>query len=173
MTIYIIALFLGMFAMVYPQSVIAQENIGSTFTSKGWIDSTVVSNETKPYLAGGWWNLLSVNGEIQDFNADFTMVGLNGSDRHEMGFTNFKQSNDTKVILEQNGFTSIDGIVDVSGHGKIKWTEVPTRILINGYNTIDIALNNVKTENHFPNGLQGIVEKLVYGLDKHSSKETH
>jgi hypothetical protein len=142
----------------------AQDDDGSTFTSKGMIDSTTVSNGTEEFLLGGEWNLGVVNGKPIDFNADFTMVRVNGTDRHTMNLMHFRADDNSTVVLSDDGSTTMNGIMDIMGHGHLLWTNVTSQISISGYNTVNITVNNEQTENHFPNGVHGIVESLIPGF---------
>ena len=157
--------FAGLMMVNYYIDGFAQEGgSGSTFTSKGTIDSTTISNGTEQFLLGGDWNLGVVNGEPIDFNADFTMVRVNGTDRHTMNLMHFRADDNSTVVLSDDGSTTINGIMDIMGHGHLLWTNVTSEISINVYNTISITVNNEQTENHFPNGVKGIVQSLIPGF---------
>ena len=99
------------------------------------------------------------------------MVRENGTDRHIMSLMNFRANNNETIVLSDDGSTVMNGIIDITGHGHLLWTNVTSQIPINEYNTIGIVVNNGQTENHFPNGIHGIVESLVPGFV--SSQNTH
>jgi hypothetical protein len=143
---------------------LAQVELGSTFTSKGMIDSTTISNGTEEFLLGGIWELAVVNGDPIDFNADFTMVRVNGSDRHMMNLLDFRGNDNETIVLSDDGSTTMNGMVNIMGHGHLMWENVTSQISINRYNTISIMVDNDQTENHLPNGVHGIVESLIPGF---------
>ena len=143
---------------------LAQEEGGSTFTSKGTIDSTTISNGTEEFLLGGVWELAVVNGAPIDFNADFTMVRVNGSDRHMMNLLDFRGNDNETIVLSDDGSTTMNGLMNIMGHGHLLWENVTSQLSINRYNTISIMVNNEQTENHLPNGVHGIVESLIPGF---------
>jgi hypothetical protein len=149
---------------------LAQE-VGSTFTSKGMIDSTTISNGTEEFLLGGIWELAVVNGDPIDFNADFTMVRVNGSDRHMMNLLDFRGNENETIVLSDDGSTTMNGMMNIMGHGHLLWENVTSQISINRYNTISIMVDNEQTENHLPSGVHGIVESLIPGFI--STHNTH
>jgi hypothetical protein len=168
--IVLVSIFASLATINYIDS-FAQDDSGSTFTSKGMIDSTTISNGTEEFLLGGEWNLGVVNGKPIDFNADFTMVRMNGTDRHTMNLMHFRANDNSTVVLSDDGSTTMNGIIDIMGHGHLLWMNVTSQISLNGYNTIIITVDNEQTEDHFPNGIHGIVESLIPGFI--SSQSTH
>jgi hypothetical protein len=76
----------------------------NTFSAKGSTDSLVINdgaqqqlqpNEQTSYILDGKWKLEVINGNVTDFGSKFTMVHLEGTNRHYMILMNFKQDNAT------------------------------------------------------------------------------
>ena len=95
----------------------------NTFSAKGSINSLVIKdgaqpqqpNEQTSYVLDGKWKLEVINGNVTDFSSKFTMVHLDGTNRHYMILMNFKQDNATAgtVQVQPDGTTTIKGILDV------------------------------------------------------------
>src|ERR671910_528861 len=97
----------------------------NTFSAKGSINSLVIKdgaqqqqqqpNEQTSYVVDGKWKLEVVNGNVTDFSSKFTMVHLDGTNRHYMILMNFKQDNATAgtIQVQPDGTTTINGILDV------------------------------------------------------------
>jgi hypothetical protein len=141
----------------------SQEKSGPTFKAEGTINTLTGNNNT--WVLGGNWNFQSVNGVADKLDIDMTMIALNGTDRHHMGLSNFTQQNATKAILENDGTLKINGTFDGYGHGKLKWTNASAEIFLDQYNVMHVYLNDNQTEDHFRNGIHGMVDSLVYGFD--------
>ena len=70
----------------------------------GSISSPILDNRTDPqYVLTGNWNVIASNGSITDFGANFTMVSVNGTDRHIHSITNFKSNVIAPLILDIHG----------------------------------------------------------------------
>ncbi|HEY7083110.1 MAG TPA: hypothetical protein VH500_25735 [Nitrososphaeraceae archaeon] len=75
----------------------------NTFSTRGSINSLVVNdgqatsqvNNHTSWILGGNWMLEAINRNVTDFNALFTMVHFDGTDRHSMSLINFKPANST------------------------------------------------------------------------------
>jgi hypothetical protein len=156
----------------------------NTFSAKGSIDSLVIKdgaqeqqqqipvhfNEQTSYILDGKWKLEVINGNVTDFSSKFTMVHLDGTNRHYMILINFKQDNSTAgtIQVQPDGTTTIKGILDIIEKKDFlnpEWSEVNTQITINKYNTISINVDDEQTDQHF-NGqpLRGVVDKFIYGF---------
>lgn len=136
---------------------------GSTFTADGTVSTLTGANLS--WVLNGDWKIRAINGMVDEFNMDMTMIALNGTDRHHMGISNFTQPKDTRAILENDGTFKINGTSDGSGHGKPKWSNASTAISLDKYNVIHVYLDNNQTEDHFRNGIHGVVNSLMYGFD--------
>ncbi len=58
----------------------------------------------------------------------------------------------------------INGTSDIYGHGKLKWSTVPTDISIDKYNVLHLFVDNNQTEDHFNGGIHGITNSFIMGL---------
>jgi hypothetical protein len=157
----------------------------NTFSAKGSIDSLVIKdgaqqqgqqpNEQSSYVLDGKWKLEVVNGNVTDFGSKFTMVHLDGTNRHYMILMNFKQDNATAgtIQVQPDGTTTIKGILDViekSDFLNPEWSDVNTQITINKYNTISINVDDAQTNQHFAGQpLRGVVDEFIFGF-KHDDK---
>jgi len=136
---------------------------GSTFISEGTINTMVGDNKTS--LLSGTWNFQSINGLTDSFDIDMTMVFYNGTDRHHMLVTNFTQLEDTRVNMTESGDFNINGTADIYGHGKLKWSSVPSQVSIDKYNVLHVFVDNNQTEDHFSGGIHGITNSYTNGFN--------
>lgn len=135
-----------------------------TFTASGFLRSIIIPDKDPdiPYLTYGYWNSSVSNGNLTDFNANFTMARINGSETHTMQLVNFKPSD--SVSLKGNT-TGVDlfftGKFDVKANNQLKWQDVDAVIFIDNFNTISIGLDSRKTDNHlYGQPITGIVESI-------------
>ncbi|HJT84791.1 MAG TPA: hypothetical protein VJ697_09945, partial [Nitrososphaeraceae archaeon] len=150
----------------------------NTFAAKGSINSLVIKDGAQPQqpneqtssVLDGKWKLEVVNGNVTDFGSKFTMVHLDGTNRHYMILMNFKQDNATTgtIQVQPDGTTTIKGILDViekSDFLNPEFDNVKTQITINKYNTISIDIDDAQTNQHF-NGqpLRGVVDEFIFGF---------
>ncbi|HJT85683.1 MAG TPA: hypothetical protein VJ697_14470, partial [Nitrososphaeraceae archaeon] len=150
----------------------------NTFAAKDSINSLVIKDGAQPQqpneqtssVLDGKWKLDVVNGNVTDFGSKFTMVHLDGTDRHYMILMNFKQDNATAgtIQVQPDGTTTINGILDViekSDFLNPEFDNVKTQITINKYNTISIDIDDAQTNQHF-NGqpLRGVVDEFIFGF---------
>lgn len=160
----------------------------NTFSAKGSINSLVIKdgaqqqqqpNEQTSYIIDGKWKLEVVNGNVTDFGSKFTMVHLDGTNRHYMILMNFKQDNTTAgtIQVQPDGTTTIKGILDVIEKKDLlnpEFSNVDTQITINKYNTISINVDDAETNQHFAGQpIRGVVDEFIFGFkhDKDHDKE--
>jgi hypothetical protein len=143
-----------------PALVFFLTNPTGNFNATGSISSLVVSNRTAAhpqYVLAGNWNVLASNGNITDFGANFTMVSVNGTDRHTHWITNFSSNVVAPLILDVHG-TTFTGESDISTDGKITWRAIQTTVTIDRHDTIKITFNHPNINNHFQNqSIHGVV----------------
>lgn len=94
-----------------------------------------------------------------------TMIASNGTDRHHMLVTNFTQLEDTLVNMTKDGNIDVNGTSDIYGHGKLKWSSVPTDVSIDKFNVLHMWVDNNQTEDHFNGGIHGITNSFTNGFD--------
>ena len=162
----------------------------NTFSAKGSINSLVIKdgnqqqtptqfNEQTSYVVDGKWKLEVVNGNVTDFSSKFTMVHLDGTNRHYMILMNFKQDNATAgtIQVQPDGTTTINGILDVIEKKDFlnpEFSDVNTQITINKYNTISINVDDAQTNQHFAGQpIRGVTDEFIFGFkhDKDHDKE--
>jgi hypothetical protein len=143
---------------------------GPTFTTKGTVNTLTGTNYT--WLLGGNWNFQTINGIADSLSVDMTMIASNGTDRHHMLVTNFTQSENTAVNMTEDGNINVNGTSYIYGHGKLKWSSVPTQVSIDRFNVLHMFVDNNQTEDHFKGGIHGITNTFTYGFnfDSESAK---
>lgn len=67
--------------------------------------------------------------------------------------------------MKYDGMININGTIDIYGHGKLKWSEVPSEIRIDKFNVLHIYVDDNKTDNHFLRRIHGITNKFLCGFD--------
>ena len=84
--------------------------------------TNTTSNTTNknPYILAGNWGLNVTNKQITYFEANFTMVHNDGTDRHSHEFANFKRVSVIPILLDPKGITFI-GMMDIKLNGADKW----------------------------------------------------
>ncbi len=127
-----------------------QEKSGPTFSAEGTVNTLTGNNNT--WVLGGKWSFQSINGVTDKLDIDMTMIALNGTDRHHMLVTNFTQSGNSQVNMTTDGAININGTTDVYGHGKLKWSAVPSEIFIDRYSVLHAYVDDNQTEDHFKGG---------------------
>ncbi len=133
-------------------------NPTGNFNATGTISSliptiiTTTSNTTADpeYILSGDWNILASNGNITDFVANFTMVSINGSDRHTHSITNFTSNVVAPLILDVHG-TTFTGESDITTDDNVTWRAVQTTVTISRQDTINITFNHNNVNKHFQN----------------------
>jgi hypothetical protein len=128
-------------------------NPTGNFNATGSISSLVANNsrtaDPQDILAGNW-NVLASNGNITDFGANFTMVSVNGTDRHTHSITNFTSNVVAPLILDIHG-TTFTGESDITTDDNVTWHAVQTTVTIARQDTIKITFNHNTVNNHFQN----------------------
>ena len=144
-------------------------NMTSTDNMTSTMNETSTSNETStaeemelPYVLSGDWNLEVQDGSVSDFAANFTMVHVDGTERHTHDLSNFVSSNSTTIDISGNGTSFIFGTVDVATDGQPKWTGADALVIIEKNNVISISLATEDTEDHFGGQpIYGIIDSMT------------
>ncbi|HEX6280831.1 MAG TPA: hypothetical protein VFZ67_01250 [Nitrososphaera sp.] len=142
-----------------PALVFFPTNPTGNFNATGSISSLVPSNRTTAdpqYVLAGNWKVLASDGNIADFRANFTMVSVNGTDRHTHSITNFSSNVVAPVILDIHE-TTFTGESDITTDDNITWRAIQTTITIARQDTIKITFNHQNVNNHFHN-------QPIYGI---------
>jgi hypothetical protein len=136
-----------------PALVFFLTNPTGNFNATGSISSLVGSNSSTAdpqYILAGNWNVLASNGNIMDFGANFTMVSINGTDRHIHSITNFSSNVVAPVIIDIHG-TTFTGESDIITDGNVMWRAIQTTVTIARQDAIRITFNHNNINNHFQN----------------------
>lgn len=135
-----------------PALVFFLTNPTGNFNATGTISSLVVSNRTADpqYVLAGNWKVLASNGNITEFGANFTMVSVNGTDRHTHSITNFSSNVVAPLILDIHG-TTFTGESDITTDDNVTWRAIQTTVTIARQDTIKITFNHHNVNNHFQN----------------------
>lgn len=150
-----------------PALVFFLTNPTGNFNATGSISSLVMvssnnNNRTADpqYILSGDWNVLASNGNITDFSANFTMVSINGTDRHMHSITNFSSNVVAPLILDIHG-TTFTGESDITTDGNVTWHAIQTTGTIARQDTIEITFNHENVNNHFQNQpIYGVVSSI-------------
>lgn len=94
--------------------------------------------------------MLASNGNITYFGANFTMVSVNGSDRHTHSITNFSSNVVAPLILDIHG-TTFAGESDITTDGNVTWHAEQTTVTIAEHDVIKMTLDEPDVSNHFHN----------------------
>jgi hypothetical protein len=141
-----------------PALVFFLTNPTGNFNATGTISSliptmiTTTSNTTAnpQYIVSGDWNILASNGNITDFGANFTMVSVNGTDRHTHSITNFTSNVVTPLILDVHG-TTFTGESDITTDENVTWRAIQTTVTLARQDTVSITFNHNNVNEHFQN----------------------
>ena len=123
------------------------------------LNNSLDLTSARKFILFGEWNLEVKGGKVTKLGANFVQVLEDGGLSHSHNLVNFVQSNDTKISLSPDLWTSINGTVDVKYNGTTTWSAVETEVQIFKGRTINIRLDNIATDNHF----QG---QPIYGVVK-------
>lgn len=125
------------------------------FNATGTISSslfTTTNNRTvdPQYVLAGNWSALAANGNITDFKANFTMVTVDGKERHLHSITDFSSNVVAPLILDIHG-TTFTGESDITTDGNVTWHAIQTTVTIVEHDVIKITLDEPHVNNHFHN----------------------
>jgi hypothetical protein len=137
----------------------------TTYNANGFIRSVITPevDPLVPYLVYGSWDASIQNQNLSKFNANFTMARINGTETHTYQITNFKPTGSVSLQGGPLGSSVLySGMIDVLTNENPKWKDVPTVITIADFDTISIALDTIKTDDHF-NGqlIDGVVQSVI------------
>jgi hypothetical protein len=138
-----------------PAPILFLTNPTGNFNATGMISSsllTTTNNRTQEpqYVLAGNWNVLASNGNITDFTANFTMVTVDGKERHIHSISNFSSNVVAPLILDIHG-TKFTGESDITTDGAITWHAEQTTVTIAEHDVIKITLDEPDVSNHFHN----------------------
>jgi hypothetical protein len=126
-------------------------------------NETSTASEVKPpYVAAGDWSLEVQDGSVSSFEATFTMVHIDGTERHTHELSNFVSSNSSTIDTSGEGASFLFGTVDVATNGESAWTGADALIIIEKNNVVSISLATEDTDDHFMGQpIYGIVESMT------------
>jgi hypothetical protein len=145
-------------------------NPTGNFNATGSISSLLVSNNrtvVAQYVLSGNWNVLASNGNITYFGANFTMVSVNGSNRHTHSITNFTSNVVAPLILDIHG-TTFTGEYDITTDGNVTWHAEQTTVIIAEHDVIKISLDEPDASSHFHNQP---IYGIVFSIQEHESPQ--
>jgi hypothetical protein len=137
------------------------------FNAAGSISSLLINNgsQNPQYVLAGNWSLLASEGNITDFGASFTMVSIDGKQRHIHSITNFSSNVVAPLILDIHG-TTFTGESDITTNGNVTWHAVQTTVTIAQHDVIRITLDEANARNHFQNQA---IYGVVFSIDENES----
>ena len=128
------------------------------------LGTNTIANEEKyqaPYALSGDWSLKVERGKVKDFMAKFTMVRIDGTERHLHEIINFKSNNNSDIQLDPTNITFIKGISDIRTNGIDNWKGVDTFLLINKLRTLSIIPSSNNVNDHFKGQpIYGVTESM-------------
>lgn len=126
-------------------------------------ETSTASEEIKPpYVAAGDWSLDVQDGSVSNFEATFTMVHIDGTERHTHEMSNFVSTNSSTIDTSGEGASFIFGTVDVATNGESAWTGADALIIIERNNVVSISLATEDTDDHFMGQpIYGVVESMT------------
>lgn len=132
------------------------------------LGTNTIANEEKyqaPYALSGDWSLKVERGKVKDFMAKFTMVRIDGTERHLHEIINFKSNNNSDIQLDPTNITFIKGISDIRTNGIDNWKGVDTFLLINKLRILSIIPSSNNVNDHFKG-------QPIYGVTKSMKDKT-
>jgi hypothetical protein len=128
------------------------------------LGTNTIANEEKyqaPYALSGDWSLKVERGKVKDFMAKFTMVRIDGTQRHLHEIINFKSNNNSDIQLDPTNITFIKGISDIRTNGIDNWKGVDTFLLITKLRILSIIPSSNNVNDHFKGQpIYGVTESL-------------
>jgi hypothetical protein len=145
---------------------ISSPSLSTTTTTNRTISlgTNTIANEEKyqaPYALSGDWSLKVERGKVKDFMAKFTMVRIDGTERHLHEIINFKSNNNSDIQLDPTNITFIKGISDIRTNGIDNWKGVDTFLLINKLRILSIIPSSNNVNDHFKGQpIYGVTESM-------------
>jgi hypothetical protein len=128
------------------------------------LGTNTIANEEKyqaPYALSGDWSLKVERGKVKDFMTKFTMVRIDGTERHLHEIINFKSNNNSDIQLDPTNITFIKGISDIRTNGIDNWKGVDTFLLINKLRILSIIPSSNNVNDHFKGQpIYGVTESM-------------
>lgn len=100
----------------------------------------------KPEIVTGRWSLEVQNGTVAGFSANLTMIGTDGTGRHEIELGNFTSLSD---VQWRGDTATMAGTVDVAVNGTGKWSGANVMITVARLQAVSITLDPQDTDDHF------------------------
>ncbi len=129
-------------------------NATATSDKSGTIASVQNGPDAKPaWKVSGTWNLKNLNSNSPTFNADFSMMKLDGSAMHKHSITDFKIGG--SQIKTNTSSSTYNGTATISmKEGPV--SNVPISINLSNNGDMNIMVDPKATNNHFGNtAIQG------------------
>jgi hypothetical protein len=128
------------------------------------LGTNTIANEENyqaPYALSGDWSLKVERGKVKDFMTKFTMVRIDGTERHLHEIINFKSNNNSDIQLDPTNITFIKGISDIRTNGIDNWKGVDTFLLINKLRILSIIPSSNNVNDHFKGQpIYGVTESM-------------
>jgi hypothetical protein len=114
-----------------------------------------------PQLVSGSWVLNVSQGLVNNFQANFKLVPINGIDKHFIDIVNFRNAEGSLIIFDQFSNTTINGFADMKIDDEIFQRDIPMTIQIFKINTITLDIKEEIVANIFYNNdLLGITDSF-------------
>jgi plastocyanin len=148
-------------------------NTNRTAEYESSTEQFVPTPKMEPQILSGNWMFKVDQGIIKDFQAKFTMVRINGTERNIYELYNFRPDvKNFTHISTSSRVHIIDAIIDIKLNGENLWKDVNCTIVISKDNIIKIMLNSRLIENQFNNQpIYGIIESFEAKEGNHKTIE--
>jgi plastocyanin len=148
-------------------------NTNRTAEYESSTEQFVPTPKMEPQVLSGNWMFKVDQGIIKDFQAKFTMVRINGTERNIYELYNFRPDvKNFTHISTSSRVNIIDAKIDIKLNGENLWKDVNCTIVISKDNIIKIMLNSRLIENQFNNQpIYGIIESFEAKEGNHKTIE--
>ncbi|HKG87783.1 MAG TPA: hypothetical protein VKA95_05610 [Nitrososphaeraceae archaeon] len=148
-------------------------NTNRTAEYESSTEQFVPTPKMEPQILSGNWMFKVDQGIIKDFQAKFTMVKINGTERNIYELYNFRPDvKNFTHISTSSRVNIIDAKIDIKLNGENLWKDVNCTIVISKDNIIKIMLNSRLIENQFNNQpIYGIIESFEAKEGNHKTIE--
>jgi plastocyanin len=149
-------------------------NTNKTAEHESSTEQFVLAAKMEPQILSGNWMFKVDQGIIKEFQAKFTMVRINGTERNIYELYNFRPDlKNFTHISTSSRVNIIDAKIDIKLNGENLWKDVNCTIVISKDNIIKIMLNSRLIENQFNNQpIYGIIESFEAKGGNHKTIES-
>jgi len=144
-----------------PSAALWLDNPTGSFNATGKISSIIMHKNAPISVVSGNWKLLTFNGNITEFSANFTEAFIGTEERHNYQLSSFKMNVKAPILLDKQG-TTFSGESDIKEmESNMTWYGVQTTAVISKQDVLKISFDDESTARHFQSQpLYGIVYSI-------------